>query len=247
MRSDHAQGSGKAVAIMQPYLFPYIGYFQLAHCVDEFWLMDTVDFIHRGWMNRNKLLVNGKEYLFSIPVNKYPRFPISAKQFAEHAPPALEKLIKTLRGSYGKAPHLDQAIFLAEAVRDKLSGQQQSADFTATTEFALRKTFECIGLNTPIHRLSSLGLPDDLKAQDRIIAACRQLGATRYVNMAGGKDLYEKADFEAAGVELRFLEPSLVPYFQGQQDFAPGLSILDAIAWVDPADMPELYRRYSLS
>ncbi|MCZ0811584.1 MAG: WbqC family protein [Pseudomonadota bacterium] len=233
---------------MQPYLFPYIGYFQLAHSVDEFWLLDTVNYVQHGWMNRNKVLVNGKDYLFTIPVNKHPRIcPISEKVYADQAPKALEKLEKTLRASYAKAPHLDRAVHLVETVRGRLSEKAHAADFTDTTELALRLTFDAIGLHRPIHRVSSLDIPGDLKGEARIIAACQQLGAARYVNMAGGKELYDPAAFSAKGIELRFLEPSLVPYFQGQQDFAPGLSILDAVAWVDPADMPELYRRYSLS
>ena len=54
-------------AIMQPYIFPYLGYFQLVNCVDTFVFYDDVNFIKRGWINRNKILINGKEVLLSFP------------------------------------------------------------------------------------------------------------------------------------------------------------------------------------
>ncbi len=55
------------IAIMQPYIFPYIGYFQLIHAADVFVFYDDVNYINRGWINRNRILLNGKDQLFTIP------------------------------------------------------------------------------------------------------------------------------------------------------------------------------------
>ena len=55
---------------MQPYFFPYIGYFQLINAVDKFIILDDVNYIKKGWINRNRILLNGKDYLFTIPCEK---------------------------------------------------------------------------------------------------------------------------------------------------------------------------------
>ena len=65
------QGERK-VAIMQPYLFPYIGYFQLITAVDMFVLYDNIKYTKKGWINRNRLLQNGVDAMFSIPLKNAP-------------------------------------------------------------------------------------------------------------------------------------------------------------------------------
>ena len=54
------------VAIMQPYLFPYIGYWQLIHAVDTFVIFDDVNYIKKGYINRNNILVNGQKQTFTL-------------------------------------------------------------------------------------------------------------------------------------------------------------------------------------
>ena len=58
------------LAIMQPYFFPYIGYFQLIKSVDEFVIYDNIQYTKKGWINRNRILVNGTDYLISLPLKK---------------------------------------------------------------------------------------------------------------------------------------------------------------------------------
>ena len=182
MTDGDVQSGSKTIAIMQPYLFPYIGYFQLAHSVDEFWLLDNVNFIRRGWMNRNNLLVNGNRWLYTIPVNSGPRDQlILHKTFSPDAVHTIDKLYGTLHTSYSKAPHLDRVLELVAAVRDAIVASSKPADFTETTEFALRKAFDMIGIATPIYRVSSLNLANGLSGQGRILAACEAVGANRYV------------------------------------------------------------------
>ena len=239
--ADTAQ-SPRRVAIMQPYLFPYIGYFQLAAAVDEFWLLDTVQFIRRGWMNRNNLLVDRQKTLFTIPVTSGPRDQaILDKTYnAEEAAKALFKLTRTIRTAYAKAPYTDDALRLVEGFARHLAHSDQPANFTEATEYALRLCFGALGLTTPIRRISSLGLDDTLTGQERIIAACRAIGAQDYVNMIGGRDLYDADSFAAAGLSLHFLEPALPPYDQGHTGFEPGLSILDVIANVAPEGIRDM-------
>lgn len=232
----------RRVAIMQPYLFPYLGYFQLAAAVDGFWLLDTVQFIQQGWMNRNNLLVNGQRTLFTIPVNKRPRLvdTIDSKVYGPTAVQECTRLVKTLRQSYAKAPHVDTAIAVVQDFAQHLARTSQPADFTTATETALQSCLDAIGLATPIRRVSSLGLDDTRTGQDRIIAACRAIGAREYLNMIGGRDLYEAETFAAAGLALGFLQPVLPEYDQGLSAFESGLSILDVLAHVPPDDIREM-------
>ena len=231
----------RRVAIMQPYLFPYLGYFQLVAAVDEFWLLDTVQFIQHGWMNRNALLVNGQRTLFTIPVNKRPRLDtIANKVYGPNAVQDCTRLVKTLGQSYAKAPHVDTVIAIVQDFARHLAQTPQPADFTTATETALQSCLDAIGLATPIRRISSLGLDDTHTGQDRIIAACQTIGAQVYVNMIGGRDLYKADDFAASGIDLRFLRPVLPDYDQGLPAFEPGLSILDVLAHMSPDDIRKM-------
>ena len=230
--------TGKTIAIMQPYLFPYAGYFQLADLVDEFWLLDTVSFIQRGWMNRNRLRSSAGEVHFTIPVaSGFRDQSIQSRAYSPDACHAFDKLQRTLLHTYAKAPHVDRALSIVGAVRAQLD---TTLDFTDVTTFALAQCFAAAGITTPIRRVSELQLDPELKAQARIIAACRQAGATRYVNMIGGKDLYAAADFAAAGVSLAFMTAELRPYPQSGLEFMPGLSILDMIAHLPPGEFGAL-------
>jgi hypothetical protein len=97
------------IAIMQPYLFPYIGYWQLINMVDEFILLDDVSFITRGYINRNSILLNGKDYLFSIPSNK----PSQNKLIKDTQLKFFDKdkinFLKTINMAYKKAPYFHNA------------------------------------------------------------------------------------------------------------------------------------------
>ncbi len=234
-------GENGRIAIMQPYLFPYLGYFQLMSKVDAFWLLDTAQFVKRGWMNRNNVFCQGEKTLFSIPVERARRDAlIFERKYATEAPIAFRKLLLTLENSYSKAPYIENSCAMVEHARHRSIQNLEGADFTELTEFALRNCADHIGVTTPIKRISSLGLDTSLSGQDRIIAACQMIGAREYLNMAGGRDLYSDSDFESAGVKLLFLHQDLLPYSQGTPHFEPGLSILDAIAHVAPEDFPRL-------
>ena len=221
---------------MQPYLFPYLGYFQLAAAVDEFWLLDTVQFIRRGWMNRNNLLVNNQKLLFTIPVNSGSRdqLIIDKTYNRDDALKALDKLSKTILVAYKDAPYRDATLNLVRKFSLHLERTDQPVDFTTATEIALRACFDVIGLSTPIRRVSSLGLEDTHTGQARIISVCKAIGAMEYVNMIGGHDLYKRETFAAHGIDLWFLQPVLPQYDQRTPEFESGLSILDVIAHVPP-------------
>ena len=225
---------GKRVGIMQPYLFPYLGYFQLIAEVDELWLFDDVQFIRRGWMNRNRLMVNAEPHLFTIPVEAGERSTlILHKRYTSEATKALSQLIRTIDHAYASARGRHQVLRLLEDTRDQFAAAGPSPDFTACTADALARVLPLLGLDVPLRRTSVLEIDPDLRAAVRILAICRAVGARVYVNMAGGRALYDPAEFAADGISFGFLEPSFPPYDQGPSPFVPGLSILDLLARLD--------------
>lgn len=224
----------KTICAMQPYLFPYLPYYQLAGMVDEFWLLDDVQFIRRGWMNRNRILLNGAEHVITFPVASGARADLIAdKALAAGFDQALLRLKTTLHHAYHAAPHG----MLIDRMMDRLTARHWRGYLEFSLE-TLRLSFDALSLATPLRLTSVLGLSPDLRGPDRILAICRAAGAERYVNPIGGRGLYDPAHFGAQGIQLRFLAGQCAPYAQtGGQDFRPGLSILDLIAHVAPPDL----------
>ena len=238
--SESVVGTRRRIAVMQPYLFPYLGYFQLASSVDEFWLLDDVQFIRRGWMNRNRLLVDGRDHLFTVPVNAGPRNrPVLDVAFHPDTACVLARLVRTVRHAYANAPGRDDVTGILESLIAYLEDGPR-LDFTTLTRYALEQVFHHVGITTPIRRVSTLALPTGVRGQDRILAVCAATGATDYLNMAGGRALYRAETFADEGVALQFLDPVMRPYGQPLEPFVAGLSILDVIARAERSSLPDL-------
>lgn len=208
-----------AIAIMQPYFLPYAGYFRLIAQTDLFVVYDCVQFPRRGWVHRNKLLdAGGAEQWLTLPLKPAPQdVRIQDLAFAEDAAEALAERLRPfpVAGRDGRhAPLLDR-------IRRP---EGRPVDYITDL---LEEASRLMGLTWNVVRSSSLDVPDSFRAQDRILEIARRLGATRYVNAPGGRDLYDADAFAAAGIELRFLDPWV----------GPGGSILQRIADDDPAEL----------
>ncbi len=219
------------ICAMQPYLFPYLPYFQLADAVDAFWVLDDVQFIRRGWMNRNRILLDGAPHLISFPVSHGQQSDlIRDKTLPETFQRDLARLTDTILRAYRHAPHRDRLGALLTPLP-----QRPWAGFLDLAMETLQRSFASLGLQTPLRLASSLSLPTGLRGQDRILAICTAAGARHYVNPIGGQMLYDADAFAARGLRLSFLDGQLDPYPQtGAAAFQPGLSILDLIAHADP-------------
>jgi hypothetical protein len=229
---------GMRVAIMQPYLLPYLGYFQLLHSVDTFVLLDEVAFINRGWINRNRLLVNGTAHLFTIPLAGSSQNKLIQDLRLHPEDRARRKLLATIRQAYRGAPEFERAFPLVAEIL-----LSQEADLTTLVFTSLNLINAYVGRPVPLVRSSALARPDQAAGQARIIAICQHLGAREYVNMAGGAALYAAPDFAAQGIKLTFLQPVLTPYGQGSGAFVPGLSILDVLMHNSPVRIRELVQQ----
>lgn len=233
---------------MQPYFFPYIGYFQLVSSVEKFVFYDDVNFIKQGWINRNKIAVNGKEYLFSLPVRNISSFSkikdvlVSEREFFKWK----SKLLKTLEQSYKGAPNFDYGFHLVEHCLD-VEPNCSIADIAINSVEVVSKY---LSLNTSFFRTSDL--KDVSRGSDRsenILNFVNFFGATVYINPIGGADLYDKEFFRGKGVDVYFLESELISYEQQTVSgisFLPGLSIIDIIMCNSSSVINEKLMRFSL-
>lgn len=230
------------LAIMQPYFLPYIGYMQLMNAVDTFVLYDDVAFINRGWINRNRLLINGQEYLFTVPLRDASQNKrINEVRLADD-PKWRGKLLKTIEQGYRKAPHYGTVMPLTEKIINFAT--DSIADLIHNSLVELN---QYLGLTTRLVVSSSVYGNDQLKAQERILDICRQEGATRYINPIGGIELYDKSSFAQAGIELNFIEAKRVDYPQSTKgEFIPWLSVLDALMFCDVPAVRTMLGEYEL-
>ena len=223
------------LAIMQPYFLPYIGYMQLLNAVDTFVFYDDVAFINRGWINRNRLLANGRELLFTIPLKDASQNRLINEIVVSDEPKWRDKLLRTIEQSYRKAPQFAEVMPITERIirfqAPNLSAVSRSDVSVADYCFhSFSELTTYLGITTRLVASSAIYGNSHLKAQERILDICRQEGAERYINPIGGTELYKAEPFAQLGCELRFIQPKPVAYPQlGTADFVPWLSILDML------------------
>jgi hypothetical protein len=234
--SHAARGGGHGhhgrIAVLQPYLFPYLGTFQLARQVDRFVFFDDVAFIKKGYIHRNAVLLDGRAHAFTAPV-------VHASQnrtIAQHDYVGdWQPLLALLQRAYTGAP---QFVPVFELVRQVLlDGEHNVARKNARSMAAV---FEFLGLPFDAGLASAHALPDSLRASARVRAICLAEGAETYVNPAGGRALYDADDFVRDGLALRFCAMRPLVYGQRAPAFVPNLSIIDVLMHCPPAQVVEL-------
>lgn len=230
----------KKTAIMQPYFFPYIGYWQLINAVDEFLVYDDVNFIKNGWINRNNILVNGGGHMFTLPLDGASPFLKINQVNSTRKAKDKEKLLKTLEMSYKKAPYYDE---IAPIVHDTL--YLESDLISEKNWYSINRLAEYMGINTKL-RLSSTLDKDSSKGQEKVISICKMLNTDIYVNAIGGTSLYDKETFANNGIELYFLSTNKIEYKQFKNDFVPNLSIIDVLMFNDVDTVRDYLNAYKL-
>lgn len=209
------------VAIMQPYLFPYIGYFQLISAVDRFVIYDDVAYIKRGWINRNRIIVNGKEHLFTLELRKASMFKmINEISIGENK----NKIQTTIERAYKRAPYYKEGF---ELISEILSHAE--TNLALFLENSIRKIAAWLKLKSQILVSSHLAKTQNLKGQDKIIDLCRNLNAEMYINAIGGREIYDSQIFRQNRIDLRFIQANPVHYRQFNDEFIPWLSIIDVV------------------
>ena len=214
---------------MQPYFFPYIGYFQLIGAVDLFVVYDNIKYTKKGWINRNRMLQGGKDAMFSLPLKKgSDALEVVARQLATEFD--RQTLLAQFSGAYRRAPHFERTFALLEGIV-----RHPDNNLFGYIQHSIRAVCAHLGIETEIRASSSVPFDNRLKGQDKVLAICEATGARQYLNAMGGIDLYARDDFAARGIELRFLRPHPFEYPQFGQTFVPWLSIIDVLMF-NPAE-----------
>lgn len=232
------------VGIMQPYLFPYIGYWQLIGAVDKFVLLDDVNYIMRGYINRNSILVNGRPYRFTIPVKKASQERLIMDTQLSFTLEEKKKFLSTIRRAYKKAYHYGAVMPLIEEI---IGNPEQ--DLTKFIRFSIEKIMGYLQIETELSVSSQMIKNNGLAGADRIIEICRRLGADEYVNPCGGRKLYSRESFIKNDMELYFLDTysEKIIYDQGKEGFEPNMSIIDILFWNSVERIKGFLQEYKLS
>lgn len=222
------------VAIMQPYFLPYIGYFQLINAVDVFVIYDNIQFSKKGWFHRNRMLQNGADTFFTIPLKSDSDYLDVNRRFIAESwkQGEKEKLSRKFKENYKKAPFFEQNWPLFEGILN-----QEETNLFEFNYLSLKKICEALGIQTLLEISSNLEIDHSLKGQEKVIAICQKLHGQHYINPIGGIELYEPSAFKAKAIELSFLKSKLTPYQQFGANFVPALSILDLFMFKSIADI----------
>jgi len=227
---------------MQPYVFPYIGYFQMVNCVDHFVFYDDVNFVKKGWINRNRILSNGEELLITVPLVKASqnRLINEIELFVNENFKA--KFILNIENSYQKSPYYADVMPLIREI--------VNADIPSIGEYSANSVLcvsNYLGLSTKFYFSSTLS-PESrgIDRADRLIHICKKLGGSSYVNAIGGVELYSQEYFRRKAVRLSFLKTSKIEYSQFNHPFVPSLSIIDLLMFNSVDSIKDMLNKYEL-
>lgn len=228
------------LGIMQPYFFPYLGYWQLINAVDTYVVYDDVAYIKGGWINRNSILVNGKANLITLSLENSSSFKnINEINILKNGKNA-EKILKTIQMAYKKAPFYNEVM---PSIENLLLKNDKIADLNYNSILEINKY---LGIDTKVMLSSTLDKDNSLKSQNKVIAINKLLGSDTYINAIGGQELYDREEFKREGIELKFLKMKDIKYTQFKNQFVPSLSIIDILMFNSKEETKEMLNKYSL-
>lgn len=229
------------LGIMQPYFCPYIGYWQLINAVDKYVIYDDVNFIKGGWINRNKILMNGDGKLINIRMhNASPNKLINEiEMYGDQI--FNNKLLKTIKGCYAKAPYYSNIYPVIENIIT-----YEEKNLARYLEYSIRMICKCLSINTELIVSSEIEKNNNLKGQEKVIEICKILCADEYCNAIGGQNLYSYGDFASQGIQLKFLKTGRIKYQQFENEYVPNLSIIDVMMFNSVEDIKKILNQYEL-
>jgi len=222
--------NSKALGIMQPYFFPYMGHFSLIAAVDEWIVFDTTQYTPKTWMNRNRVLHpnSGWQYV-TVPLSNSSISIKTSEAKVLSLSEAKANIVGKLTHYKKKAPYADAVIALVQEVFD-LAMDDSLVHLNVNSLGAV-----CRYLGIPFtYRVCSeldLSLPMTLPPGEWALEICSKLGANRYVNPVGGQKLFDYEKFEQRGITLDFAQAKELVYKTAPYQYEPNLSILDVLMW----------------
>jgi hypothetical protein len=230
------------LAIMQPYFLPYIGYFQLLNAVDNFIVYDKIQFSKKGWVQRNRLLLDGKDHLFSLPLkNDSDFFNIDQRYLADSYARERDRTLRIIKLAYNKAPCYSTAMPVIEECF-----YFDNKNLFQFVFYSIKKIKDYLEIPTNLIVSSDVTIDNGLSGQDRVIALCNAMKAKVYFNAVGGRELYNKEDFAKYGIDLFFIKTNEFSYPQFGNRFVANLSIIDLMMFNSVDNIKAMLNNYEL-
>ncbi len=227
---------------MQPYFFPYIGYWQLINAVDTFVVYDNIQFSKSGWFHRNNFLMNGKKTLFTVPLKKdSDDLYVIDRYLSDNSEKQINKILAQIKYSYRKAPYYTDVFPLIEAV---FLNQEKNLFYYIYNSIEMVCNY--LEIDTQIVKSSTIDIDHTLKSQDKVIAINKKLNSAKYINPIGGRELYNMENFKLETIELCFLESKVSGYRQFGDEFMPYLSIIDVMMFNSKEATQNMMKSYKL-
>lgn len=228
------------LGIMQPYFFPYIGYFQLLNSVDKYVIYDNIEYTKKGWINRNRILLNGHDALITLPLEKGSDH-LDIKERFISSGFNKKKMINQISEVYRKSPYYNTVMPIIENIITYTDNNLFNYIYNSVKEIC-----KYLNIKTEIIISSTVEIDHFLKGQDKVIAFCKKLGATDYYNAIGGQSIYTKDDFKKDNINLQFLSSKPIKYKQFSNEFVPWLSIIDVMMFNTPEEINQMLSDYDL-
>ena len=231
--------ASKSIAVMQPYFFPYLGYWQLVKAVDIFVVFDNVNYIKRGFVNRNKILINGKPTQLTLPLEQASQNKLINEITLEKK---REKLLKSIELAYKKTPSFALVFPVIQEIM-----LFETSNLAVFNTHLIEKIVGYLEIDTDIVVSSELtDFAQMNTGQDKILSLVKTLNADIYINPPNGRHLYNEADFQKQGIELGFLQPILPVYQQSSDEFHNSLSIIDVLMHCSKSEVQNMLQNYSI-
>jgi len=229
------------LGIMQPYFFPYIGYWQLMNAVDKYVIYDDVNFIKGGWINRNRILMNGQAKRINLIMSG-----ASSNKFINEIGVVDNKLynkkfLRTIKNCYNKAPYFKEVFPIIEKI---ITNNENN--LAKQLEYNIRQICEYLSIDTELIVSSTIDKNNNLKGQDKVIEICKLFKADEYYNAIGGQKLYSIEEFQKQGIKLRFLKTDFKNYKQFKNEFVPNLSIIDIMMFNSIERINKMLNEYEI-
>ena len=233
------------LAIMQPYFFPYVGYFSLMEYADRFVFFDTPQYISRGWVNRNRLMTAAGEPVYmTVPIRKMPRETAIMDIAIDQSQDWKEKIYGQLSAYKKRAPRFKAVSGFVHDVLDGFEGDSLSA----LNIRGMKAVAAELGIDCAFDTFSEMELPiGEVHAPDEwALEISRAMKAEVYVNPPGGMEFFDKSKYDRAGIDLQYLQSNLKPYVQRVGKWVPGLSILDVMMFCGQDEIRDILNDYTI-
>ncbi|WP_318443298.1 WbqC family protein [Photobacterium leiognathi] len=228
------------LAVMQPYLFPYIGYYQLAYCSDMFVFYDDVTYIKNGYINRNSVLTKNGRQLFTLPVNNASSFTlIKDLDFSNN----VKKILSSIQQAYSKAPYFSDVYPIVEKIL-----KSENRNVAYMTSQSIIEVFKYLEVDFKYTYSSLVEYDNTQDAKNKLYQFCDIFNSNEYINTIGGKELYHKDDFIEQGINLGFISCCDIKYkqFNNNSDFESNLSMIDILMNENKKNIKEVLSRFKI-